>query len=135
MMPTLKPAASWCITQAIQQQLLVYSTIQQQLVMYSPSQQQLVVYSPSQQQLLVYSPTQQQLVVYSPSQQQFEVYIPASSSQWRTAPAGRAGGREGGHCGGGEREERLRKLRSIPWLEYSSPCSYTASRQQPGHVA
>merc|ERR1712179_824925 len=80
-----------------------------------PAQQQFVVYSPSQQQHVVYSPSQQQLVVYSPSQ--------ASSSSWCTAPAGRAGGHAGDLGGEGEREERLRKVRSIPWLEYSSPCS------------
>merc|ERR1711910_134405 len=45
---------------------------------------------------------------------------PASSSTWCTAPAGRAGGRAGGLGGEGEREERLRKVRSIPWLENSS---------------
>merc|ERR1712179_465073 len=60
-------------------------------------------------------PAQQQFVVYSPSQ--------ASSSSWCTAPAGRAGGHAGDLGGEGEREERLRKVRSIPWLEYSSPCS------------
>merc|ERR1712179_444834 len=70
---------------------------------------------PAQQQFVVYSPSQQQLVVYSPSQ--------ASSSSWCTAPAGRAGGHAGDLGGEGEREERLRKVRSIPWLEYSSPCS------------
>merc|ERR1712179_84911 len=47
--------------------------------------------------------------VTSPSQ--------ASSSSWCTAPAGRAGGRAEGLGGEGEREEKLRKIRSIPWLE------------------
>merc|ERR1712179_122241 len=44
-------------------------------------------------------------------------------------------GRGGDPGGGGHREEGLRKTRSIPWLEYSSPRSCTASRHQPGHVA
>merc|ERR1711909_183436 len=43
-------------------------------------------------------------------------------------------GRGGDTGGGGDREEGLRKTRSIPWLEYSSPRSRTASRQQPCHV-
>merc|ERR1712179_871515 len=43
-------------------------------------------------------------------------------------------GRGGDPGGGGHREEGLRKTRSIPWLEYSSPRSCTASRQQPCHV-
>merc|ERR1711936_663669 len=62
---------------------------------------------------------------------------PSSSSPWSTTPSSssrgqpvvyssipgnvsvppslRAGGRAGGLGGGGEREERLRKVRSIPW--------------------
>merc|ERR1712179_459016 len=78
-----------------------------------------VVYNPIQQLPVVYNSSQQLCVVYNPIQQVPVVYNPSSSCSWCSAPAGdveKALGEK-------EKEERLRKVRSIPWLEYSSPCS------------